>query len=154
MTGCITAWYGNCTALDCIALQRVLWTAQYITGARLPAIQDLYISQCEMKARKTVKDSSHPSHRLFSSLPHGKRYQSIKSGTNRTLNSFYPQVTRLLKYLTKWLLTICIDPSIFCFALDNAHSLWAHTHTHTLTVPTRTLTYYHNLRCCSVYRIS
>ena len=42
LTGCITAWYGNCTASDRKALQRVVHTAQYITGAKLPAIQDLY----------------------------------------------------------------------------------------------------------------
>ena len=38
----------------------VVQTAQYITGAEvLPEIQDLYIRQCEMKARKIIKDSSH-----------------------------------------------------------------------------------------------
>ncbi|KAK6314528.1 hypothetical protein J4Q44_G00159870 [Coregonus suidteri] len=42
LTGCITAWYGNCSASDRKALQRVVCTAQYITGAKLPAIQDLY----------------------------------------------------------------------------------------------------------------
>ena len=41
LTGCITAWYGNCMAPDRKALQRVVRTAQYITGAKLPAIQDL-----------------------------------------------------------------------------------------------------------------
>ena len=41
LTGCITAWYGNYSAFDCRALQRVVRTAQYITGAELPAIQDL-----------------------------------------------------------------------------------------------------------------
>ena len=34
----ITAWYGNCSASDCKALQRVVRTAQYITRAKLPAI--------------------------------------------------------------------------------------------------------------------
>jgi hypothetical protein len=41
LTGCITAWYGNCSASDRKALQRVVRMAQYITGAKLPAIQDL-----------------------------------------------------------------------------------------------------------------
>ena len=35
LTGCITAWYGNCLASDRKALQRVVRTAQYITGAKL-----------------------------------------------------------------------------------------------------------------------
>ena len=62
----ITAWYGNCSASDRKALQRVVRTAQHITGAKLPAIQDLYTRQCQRKALKRVKDPSHPSHRLFS----------------------------------------------------------------------------------------
>nr|AMP50153.1 protein domain of unknown function (DUF1891) [uncultured bacterium] len=32
LTGCITAWYGNCSASDHKAQQRVVRTAQYITG--------------------------------------------------------------------------------------------------------------------------
>jgi hypothetical protein len=72
-----TAWFGNCSASDRKALQRVVRTAQYITEAKLPAIQDLYNRRCQRKALKIVKDSSHPSHRLFSLLPHGKRYQSL-----------------------------------------------------------------------------
>jgi hypothetical protein len=39
--GCIAAWCGNCLASDRRALQRVVRTAQYITGARIPVIQDL-----------------------------------------------------------------------------------------------------------------
>jgi gmma-aminobutyric acid receptor subunit gamma len=65
LTGCITAWYGNCSASDRKALQRVVCTAQYITGAKLPAIQDLYTRHCQRKALKTVKDSSHPSHTVL-----------------------------------------------------------------------------------------
>jgi hypothetical protein len=42
VTGSITAWYGNCLASDRKALQRVVHMAQYINGAKLPAIQDLY----------------------------------------------------------------------------------------------------------------
>ena len=68
LTGCITAWYGNCSASDRKELQRVVRMAQYITGARLPAIQDLYIMRCQRKALKIVRDSRHPSHRLFSVL--------------------------------------------------------------------------------------
>jgi hypothetical protein len=45
LAGCITAWYGNCSASERKALQRVVRTAQYITGAKLPAIQDLYNRQ-------------------------------------------------------------------------------------------------------------
>ena len=95
LTSCITAWYGNCSASDHKVLQRVVRMAQYITGAKLPAIQDLYTRRCQRKALKMVKYPSHPSHRLFSLLPHGKRYRSAKSRTKRPL-SFYPQAIRLL----------------------------------------------------------
>jgi hypothetical protein len=81
LTGCITAWYGNYSASDRKALQRVVRMAQYITGAKVTAIQDLYNRRCQRKAHKIVRDSSHPSHRLFSLLPHGKRYRSAKSTT-------------------------------------------------------------------------
>ena len=64
---------------------------KYITGAKLPAIQDLYTRRCQTKALKMVKDSSQPSHRL-----HGKRYRSAKSRSKRLLNSFYPLDIRLL----------------------------------------------------------
>ncbi|KAK6292325.1 hypothetical protein J4Q44_G00369090 [Coregonus suidteri] len=87
LTGCITAWYGNCSASDRKALQRVVRTAQYITGAKLAAIQDLYTRRCQRKVLQIVKDSSHPSHRLFSLLPHGKRYRSAKSRDQNELLS-------------------------------------------------------------------
>jgi hypothetical protein len=38
LTGCITAWYGNSSASNRKALQRVVGTAQNITGAKRPAI--------------------------------------------------------------------------------------------------------------------
>ena len=97
LTGSMTAWYGNCSTFDRKALQRVVRMTQYITGAKLPAIQNLYTRRCQRKALKNVKDSSHPSHRLFSLLPHGKRYRSTMSRSKRHLNSFYPQAIRLLK---------------------------------------------------------
>ena len=86
LTGCITAWYGNCSASNLKSLDRVVSTAQYITGAELPVIQDLNTRRCQRKTIKMFKDSSRPSHRLFSLLPHGKGYLSAKSGTIRLLN--------------------------------------------------------------------
>jgi hypothetical protein len=52
---CITAWFGNCPASDRKALQSVVRTAQYITGVKLPAIQNLYTRQCQRKALKIVR---------------------------------------------------------------------------------------------------
>ena len=42
LPGCVTAWYGNCSASDPKTLQRVVHMAQYITRTKLPALQDLY----------------------------------------------------------------------------------------------------------------
>ena len=83
LIGCITAWYGNCSASDRKALQRVVRTAQYITVAKLPAIRNLYTRRCQRKALTIVKDPSHPSHRLFSQLLHGKRYHNRGRPINR-----------------------------------------------------------------------
>jgi gmma-aminobutyric acid receptor subunit gamma len=55
LTGCITAWFGNSLASDRKALQRVVCTAQYITGAKLPAIKDLYTRRCQKKALKIIR---------------------------------------------------------------------------------------------------
>ena len=96
LTGCITAWYGNYLASNRKALQRIVRTAQYITGAKLSAIPDLYTTRYQRKALKSIKDSSHPSHGLFSLLLHGKRYRSAKSRSKWLLNSFYLQAIRLL----------------------------------------------------------
>ena len=91
LTGCITAWYGTCSASDRKALQRVVRTAQYITRAKLPAIQDLYTRRCQWKALNIVKDPSPPSHSLFSLLPHGKRHRSSSLGLKGFSTAFTPK---------------------------------------------------------------
>jgi hypothetical protein len=80
LSGCITAWYGNCTALNRKALQRVVRSAQRITGGKLPAVQDTYSTQCHRKTKKIIKDN-HPSHCLFTPLPSRRRRQYIFSFT-------------------------------------------------------------------------
>ena len=51
LTGCITAWYGNCSDLK--ALQRVVRTAQYITWAEIPAIK--FGTNRTLNSHKTAK---------------------------------------------------------------------------------------------------
>src|SRR4029434_1975330 len=55
LSGCITAWYGSCSAADCKAL-RVVKTAERITGSHLPSVQGIYNTRCLRKARNIVKD--------------------------------------------------------------------------------------------------
>ncbi len=55
LTGCITAWFGNSTAGNRKALQRVVRTARHIVGGELPSLQDIYTRRCIRKARSEVK---------------------------------------------------------------------------------------------------
>ncbi|XP_051507888.1 uncharacterized protein LOC127414139 [Myxocyprinus asiaticus] len=96
LTGCITAWYDNSFALNRKALQRVVRTARHIIGGELPSLQEIYTRRCVKKARRIIRDSSHPSHGLFSLLPSGRRYRSIRTRTSRLYDSFFPQAIRLL----------------------------------------------------------
>ncbi|KAL7878838.1 hypothetical protein AOLI_G00098120 [Acnodon oligacanthus] len=86
LTGSITTWYGNCTATDRKALQRVVRIAQHITRVQLPNLLDLYTSRC----LRIQKDSTHPSHCLFLQLLSERRYRSIKSRTSQFQDSFFP----------------------------------------------------------------
>ncbi len=96
LTGCITAWFGNSTAGNRRALQRVVRTACHIVGGELPSLQDIYTRRCTRKARRIIKDSSHPSHSLLSLLPSGRHFRSIRSRTSRLRDSFLPQAIRLM----------------------------------------------------------
>ncbi len=96
LTGCITAWFGNSTAGNRRALQRVVRTARHIVGGELPSLQDIYTRRCTRKARRIIKDSSHPSHRLLSLLPSGRRLRSIRSRTSRLRDSFSLRAIRLM----------------------------------------------------------
>jgi hypothetical protein len=98
LSGCITAWYGNCSAHNRKALQRVVRSAQRITRGKLPALQDTYSTRCHRKAKKIIKDNNRPSHCLFTPLSSRRRgqYRCIKAGTERLKNSFYLMAIRLL----------------------------------------------------------
>ncbi|KAK0134286.1 hypothetical protein N1851_030137 [Merluccius polli] len=96
LTNCVTVWYGNCSASDRKALQRVVKIAQRITGSPLPSIEAVQRKRCLRKARSIAKDNSHPNHRLFTLLPSGKRYRSLGTRTSRFRGSFFPQAVTLL----------------------------------------------------------
>ncbi|CAM4663487.1 unnamed protein product [Leuciscus chuanchicus] len=80
LTNCATVWYGSCSVAERKALQRVVKTAQRITGTPLPAIEHIQRKHCLHRARSILKDSSHPAHRLFSLLPSGRRFSSPPLG--------------------------------------------------------------------------
>ena len=53
-------------------------------------IEAVQSKRCLRRACSIVKDSSHPSHRLFALLPSGRRYRVLRSRTSRFRNSFIP----------------------------------------------------------------
>ncbi|KAK1802684.1 hypothetical protein P4O66_004184 [Electrophorus voltai] len=96
LTGNITVWFGNSTKQDRQALQRVVRSAKRITHTELPDLQTIYYKRCQTKARRIVKDPTHPNNRLFSLLRSGKRFRSLKTKTERLNRSFFPQAIRTL----------------------------------------------------------
>ena len=96
LTNCATVWYGSCSVAERKALQRVVKTAQRITGTPLPAIEHIQRKRCLHRARSILKDSSHPAHRLFSLLPSGRRFRCLRTRTSRLKNSFFPRAVSLL----------------------------------------------------------
>ena len=99
LSGCITAWSGNCTFLNHKALQRVVRSAQRITGGKLPALQETYTTRCHRKAIKIIKDNNHPSHCLFTPLSSRRRGQNrcIKAGTRETEKQLLSQRAQTVK---------------------------------------------------------
>ncbi|KAK3574279.1 hypothetical protein QTP86_004378 [Hemibagrus guttatus] len=96
LSSCITAWFGNCTTSDCKTLQRIVRTAEKIIGVSLDSITAMYTVHYIRKAKSIVDDPTHPSHTLFTLLPSGKKYRSIRALTTRLLNSVFPQTIRCL----------------------------------------------------------
>jgi hypothetical protein len=85
LLGCITAWYSNCIARIRRALQRVVRSAQCITGDKLPALQDTYSIQCHRKAKYIIKDINHPSHGLFTHLLSRRAEKQLLSQGHQTV---------------------------------------------------------------------
>ncbi|XP_040908606.1 NACHT, LRR and PYD domains-containing protein 12-like, partial [Toxotes jaculatrix] len=79
LTSCISVWCGGCTAADWRNVRRVVRTAEEIIGSSLPSVQDIASQRCVSRASNIIKDASHPHHRLFSLLPSGRRFCSIRT---------------------------------------------------------------------------
>lgn len=69
LTSCITAWCGNCTALNHEALQRVVKTAQHITMMELPSMEDIYTPEYREKDNGIIRAPNHPNHKLAGDMP-------------------------------------------------------------------------------------
>ncbi|KAL0199448.1 hypothetical protein M9458_007988, partial [Cirrhinus mrigala] len=103
LTGNILTWFGNSTMQDRRALQRVVRSAERTIHTELPNLHSIYSRRCWTKARKIVKDLSHPNNGLFSLMRSGKRFRSLKANTERLRRSFFPQAIRSLnQYITQY----------------------------------------------------
>ena len=60
ISGCITAWYGSCSAQDCKKLQKIVNVAQSIMQTSLPSIDSVDTSPCLRKEASIIKDPTHP----------------------------------------------------------------------------------------------
>ncbi len=94
LTGCITAWFGNSTAGNRKALQRVVRTARHIVGGELPSLQDIY-------TRRLYKESQEDHQGLQPSIPQTALSVALRETspqhpirTSRLRDSFFPQAIR------------------------------------------------------------
>ena len=69
----ITIWYAAATAKDKGRLQRIIRSTEKVIGCNLSSLQDLYASRIRRRAGKIVADPSYPGHKLFETLPSGRR---------------------------------------------------------------------------------
>ncbi|XP_059500668.1 uncharacterized protein LOC132209491 [Stegostoma tigrinum] len=79
LSGCKTAWYGNCSAQNCKKLQKVVCTAQTIMEANLPSAYSIYMAHCHGKAANIIKDPLHPGNDLPQPLLSGRRFRSLNA---------------------------------------------------------------------------
>ena len=93
---CITAWYSGCTIDDRKALQRIIKTAERITGTQLPRLEDIYQTRCTRRVMGILRDSTNPGHCLFTLMPSGRRYRTLPARTTRLQHSFYHGAVTLL----------------------------------------------------------
>ncbi|XP_059843356.1 uncharacterized protein LOC132403735 [Hypanus sabinus] len=91
LTNSATVWCASCTAAERQDLHRVVKAAQRIVRMELPGLDTIYSSRLRRKAIGITRDTTHPGHSLFDSLPSSKRFRTLKARTNRLRNSFYPR---------------------------------------------------------------
>lgn len=97
ITSAITARHGNCTARYGKALRRVIKRCPvYLWNSRSFAARRLTGPGSSGGPATSSRTSTCPQRGLFTRLPSGRRYRSVKSRTTRLTNSFYPRGIRPL----------------------------------------------------------
>ncbi|KAI4890117.1 hypothetical protein NFI96_010763 [Prochilodus magdalenae] len=77
-------------------LQRIIRSAEKITGVKLPTLMDLHTSRTRKQGEKIITDPSHPGHHLFQRYPSGQRFSQIRIKTTRLQRSFFRHAITLM----------------------------------------------------------
>ena len=126
LSGCITAWYGSCSAQDRKELQKVVNVARSITQTSLPSTDSL--STLPAASEKQPAYSRTPEILSSTFFHRGKRYRSLRSRTNRLKNSFFPAAVRCLNgptliFLYTLAMTVTLHSAISHFLLYERYAL-------------------------------
>lgn len=96
LSASITVWFASASAQAKVRLQRIVRTAERLTGQRQLSLNDLYEARVRKRAAKIAADQSHPASDIFRLLPSGRRYRAVRTRTSRHLNSFFPRAISLM----------------------------------------------------------
>ena len=91
---CYLVWFGALMRKDALKFSRLIKQAGKILGIDIEIESD-HRQKVISKVKDILVDDKHPMHGCYRWLRSGKRLQSLKSRTNRFLNSFVPLSVRL-----------------------------------------------------------
>ncbi|KAI4871332.1 hypothetical protein NFI96_009818, partial [Prochilodus magdalenae] len=133
LTSSFTVWYANCTAQDRKALQCVIKTAQSISGAAFPSLQDIYRTRVIRRAHSIIRDSTHPQHSLFTLLPRrDAQFHTLISSITR--HPFFEALTVFITILDMVVIALTVEyispgmcrrKCLFLYALEFSLKVYA-----------------------------
>ncbi len=92
----ITVWFSSATKSDLRRLQRVVRTAEWISGTTLPVSKNCTYPEWAKGLAKSLW-TPHIQHTpSLNCLPSGRRYRALSTRTTRHRNSFFPQAIQLM----------------------------------------------------------
>ena len=96
LTFSIIVWFDGITGKQKLQLNRIVKTASKIVGCSLPTLEDIHVQRVKKRSEKIIEDASHPANHLFELLPSGRRYRTLKCGTTRSRQSFFPRAVQIM----------------------------------------------------------
>ncbi len=96
LTGCITAWFGNSTAGNRRALQRVVRTARHVVGGELPSLRTSTPGGVQGKPRGLSKTPATRPTDCSLCCPQGDVSAASDPALADMRDSFFPQAIRLM----------------------------------------------------------